>query len=205
MDENTAAPSTADALSVPSGPNGSSRALLDQLLHKHGITSAVHGASRPEAETPAALPLAQTDPVADVMEASFWDESAHPGRYSFNQPPPGFQHSPQQELQVRQLFAEEKLPPEIGRHITTLWNRALLSPPSHKDNLAAMQRVTADISRHDPVRGAETIRLAQAEIQAIAKRNPAVLDMLEQSGLGNDRWLIEHLANRARARANRGK
>lgn len=158
----------------------------------------------PASEAPA-ISVAQPDAAVEAMDASFWDATANPGRYSFDQPPPGIERSPEQELQVRQLFADEQVPSEVGRHITTLWNRALLNPPSREANVAAMQQLHADITRHDPERGAETIRLAQAEVQAIAKRNPGVLDMLEQSGLGNDRWLVEHLANRARARINRGR
>lgn len=146
----------------------------------------------------------QDDADADFQDGTFFDESAQPGRYSFDRVAPGIQHSPQQEVAARTLFAAEQVPAEVGRYLSTVWNKAAAAGPQTPEaNAAAAERVTAQLTRMDPAQGAETIKLAQQEVEAIAKRTPAVREWLEQSGMGNDPFLINYLANRARARANR--
>ncbi|WP_017460564.1 hypothetical protein [Dyella ginsengisoli] len=143
------------------------------------------------------------DRDADLLDGAFFDESAHPGRYSFDRAPPGVEHSHTQELAARALLAAEQVPPEFGRYLSAQWNRAVVNPPTPEANAAAAERVREQLTRTDPEHGAETIRLAQQEVAAAAARNPAVRDWLEQSGMGNDPALIHYLANRARARASR--
>ena len=155
------------------------------------------GADAPQRE------FTQAEREADFQDGAFFDEAAQPGRYSFDRVPQGITHSPEQELAARTLFAAEQVPAEVGRYLSTVWNKAAANPPTHEANIAAAERVTAQLTRMDPQRGAETIRLAQQEVDAIAQRNPAVRNWLEQSGMGNDPVLINYLANRARARASR--
>lgn len=154
------------------------------------------GADAPQRE------LTQAERDADFQDGTFFDESVQPGRYSFDRVPPGVQHSPEQELAARSLFAAEQVPPEIGRYLSTVWNKAAAAGPvSPEANAAAAERVTAQLNAKPD--GAETIKLAQQEAAAIIQRNPGVREWLEQSGMGNDPFLINYLANRARARANR--
>lgn len=146
--------------------------------------------------------VTQAERDADFQDGTFFDESAQPGRYSFDRVPPGMQHSPEQELAARNLFAAEQVPPEIGRYLSTVWNKAAAAGPvSPEANASAAERVAAQLNAKPD--GAETIKLAQQEVEAIAQRTPAVREWLEQSGMGNDPFLINYLANRARARANR--
>lgn len=146
--------------------------------------------------------LTQAELDADFQDGTFFDDRAQPGRYSFDRVPPGMQHSPEQELAARNLFAAEHVPPEIGRYLSTVWNKAAAAGPmSAEANAAAAERVAAQLNAKPD--GAETIKLAQQEAAAIIQRNPGVREWMEQSGMGNDPFLINYLANRARARANR--
>ncbi len=146
-----------------------------------------------------ALTPAEVD--ADLLDSVFWDGAVTPGRYVLDNAPEGVERSHEQELAVRSLFVSEQLPVSVGKHLSGLWNQSLANPPTPEQNTVAAQRVVAQLGQTE--RGTETLKLAQQEMAAIVKKNPAVHEWLEVSGLGNDRWLIEHLANRARARSRR--
>lgn len=140
---------------------------------------------------------------AAALSSGFFDDRVTVGRYVFEAPPRGVESSQEQEMAIRTLFAAEKIPVSVGQHISKLWNQACANPPTAEAKALAAQKVMAELNRGGEVRATETIRLAQQEVARLAKTNPSIVEMLEVSGLGNDRWLIEHLANTARVRGAR--
>jgi hypothetical protein len=120
--------------------------------------------------------------------------------YQFQPPPPGVETSIEQEVAMRTLFRESGIPSHVGSEANRLWNQAILNPPSEIDrtlqgkaNRVALEQAWGpDFERN--------LAAAQSVVAQMAKTRPEVINMLEQSGLGNNVYIIRSLYNLARAR-----
>jgi hypothetical protein len=120
--------------------------------------------------------------------------------YQLDLPPRGVETSIEQEVAMRTLFLETGVPAGLGSEVSRLWNRAILNPPSDVDR--TLQGKTAQVSL-EQAWGPDfqkNLAAAQGIVAQMAKTRPEVVQMLEDSGLGNNVYIIKSLYNMARAR-----
>lgn len=124
-----------------------------------------------------------------------------PTAYNFPPPPAGLEPmTPQEQLEVRQVLAESGIPTSIGSQMAQLWNAAISEPTDDAALEIGRLQVAEKLRQSHGDDAAEIIRLARAEVQRISKRLPWVHEVLAGTSLGNNEWLIQSLANIARAR-----
>lgn len=117
-------------------------------------------------------------------------------------------HAPElaavQEAQT--LFHEWGLDAVTASHLWRAAQLALAKPLTDGEIQLGAARIKADLVRRHGEEGAKAvIKRAQSEVARVAATRPEVNDWLNDTGLGNDWWLIERLAARAEIRAARGQ
>ena len=151
----------------------------------------------PAAAAEAAL-QAQAERESDLL--AFATAPPSIAHYQLDLPPKGAELSLEQEVAMRTLFLETGVPAHLGQEASRLWNQAILNPPSEIDRTlqgrssqVALEQLWGSEAQHH-------LSLAQAEVQRMAAKDPRIIGMLEQSGLGNNVYLIKNLYQMARAR-----
>lgn len=124
-----------------------------------------------------------------------------PDAYNFPAPPASLEAMTlDEQREIRTAMAEAGIPRELGEEAARRWNHALMQPQDEAALQLGMRQVEAQLRQTYGSDADEVIRLARKEAARIAKRVPAIREMIEQTQLGNDAWLIGTLANIARAR-----
>lgn len=160
-----------------------------------------------QAESPAATaqPVATASPNADPLEAAVWAAPPSAAAYDMTQGvpvPPGAEYSHEFEAHNRAAFFAAGVPQSIGNHIAKLWNDVLARGEFPNDAQLEMGKRQA-LQALTKQWGADTqanLARAKSVVQVMEKHQPEIWNLLVQSGLGNDPWLISTLANLARSR-----
>ena len=189
----------------PKHPDAAARqAMADALIARGVMTPEQVQAALADPEFD---PTQQTPPAArDAadLDGLLFEAPASPQQYTFEPTPPGVQSDPQQEQAVRAALHAENFDAASVRHVSKLYNAACAAPPDARQRDAIHQQTTVTLRRAWPGEAFDAnLKLAQGEVQRLAERFPGIVHMLEASNLGNDAWLIQHMAARGRARAAR--
>ncbi len=135
------------------------------------------------------------------MAEAFFDKAVSPAAYDFGKAPPSAEAMPlEQQATIRTFLASEQIPAGVGTYLASVWNKAAASPPTPEAIEQAESAVRADLARAHGAKAPGMIAAAQAEVSRMAKAAPWLPDALAQTGLGNDRRLIEFLFHRAEVR-----
>ena len=181
--------------SQPTAQPAEPRASLSSLLGL--VAEPAAPALDPVAAAEAAL-QAQAERESDLL--AFATAPPSIAHYQLDLPPKGAELSLEQEVAMRTLFLETGVPAHLGQEASRLWNQAILNPPSEIDRTlqgrssqVALEQLWGSEAQHH-------LSLAQAEVQRMAAKDPRIIGMLEQSGLGTNVYLIKNLYQMARAR-----
>jgi hypothetical protein len=142
------------------------------------------------------------NPHAD-LDAKIFEGASSPAAFNFGALPDGATPTPeglQQESAFRTLFHEEGIPQSIGNEIGRLWNQAAAHPPTEAQLEQARQEGSVTLHKLWGDRFDSNLAVAEAEVQRMVQKNPAIPAMLKSSGLVHNPWLISTLYNLARAR-----
>lgn len=167
----------------------------------------INGEAEPQAPAKAPVsasatlpsPSAQPGPVDPLDELAFAGP-ASPTAYNFGTAPQGVEISLEQEAHFREVFHREGIPSSIGNRIGELWNQAVANPPTPEQLELGYQTGYAALNRMWGANTDRNLKVADAEVQRMAKTNPQIKDMLRHSGLGNSPWLASTLYNFAKSR-----
>lgn len=139
-------------------------------------------------------------PGVDPIDAAVFTGPGNAAAYNFGAVESNVQVDQAQDMAVRHLFVSEGVPASIGNEIGRLWNTAAASPPSAEQRNVATQQAELLLQRQWGNDYEANLKVAQQEVQRMAKANPNLHDMLEVSGLGSNPWLITTIFNLAKAR-----
>jgi len=120
--------------------------------------------------------------------------------YQFEPAPKGVETSIEQEVAMRHLFLESGIPAPVGAEVNRLWNQAILNPPSEIDRTLQGKAAQVSLEQAWGPDFQKNLAAAQGIVAQMAKTRPEVVQMLEDSGLGNNAYLIRSLYQMARAR-----
>lgn len=128
-------------------------------------------------------------------------DSVSPAAYNFPLPPASLEAmSTEEQVQFRQVLAESGIPAGLGNEMARRWNMAMLQPQDATALQISYQQASAHLREKFGADAEEIIKLARSEAKRITKHLPGVHDALANTQLGNDQWLVETLANIARAK-----
>ncbi|CAB3754549.1 hypothetical protein B7G54_12005 [Burkholderia puraquae] len=139
-------------------------------------------------------------PSVDPIDAAVFTGPGNAAAYNFGAVESNVQVDQAQDMAVRQLFVSEGVPASIGNEIGRLWNAAAANPPTAEQRNVATQQAELLLQRQWANDYDTNLKVAQQEVQRMAKANPNLHDMLEVSGLGSNPWLITTIFNLAKAR-----
>lgn len=115
--------------------------------------------------------------------------------------PEGAEHNLEFEQANRAALFEAGIPTSIGSQMATLWDRAMATDlPSPAQIEQGRQEGMAALSKAWGQDFDRNLALARSVVAQMQAKQPAIMGMLEESGLGNNVWLIQTLANIGRAR-----
>jgi hypothetical protein len=155
-----------------------------------------------DAPAPVAAAPAKQPPPEGVDPLTF-DAFAPPRsatEYRFAPPPAGVEAAPEQAAEITQLFFSEGVPAPIAQQVAKLYDQAAASPQSDVQVQTMTLKTMDQLGR---VYGADTERmvaLARGEVERMAVKQPGIVQMLEQSGLGSNFYVVQSIINLARAR-----
>lgn len=179
-------------------------ALQAQLSGEPAPATAEPATSTAQALSAEGITPQAAHPDADPIEASVWAAPAGITAYDLAQgpAPAGTEPAPEFEAANRAAFFAAGIPQSVGNHIARLWNDTMARGEVPNDaQLEASRRETlAALNKHWGAETQANLARAKTVVQVMAKHQPAIWQMLETSGLGNNAWLIMTLANMARAR-----
>ncbi|HEM7873841.1 TPA: hypothetical protein U2L31_000152 [Burkholderia contaminans] len=138
-------------------------------------------------------------PGVDPIDAAVFTGPGNAAAYNFGAVEPNVQIDQAQDMAVRQLFVSEGVPASIGNEIGRLWNAAAAAPPTAEQRNVAAQQAELLLQRQWGNDYEANLKVAQQEVQRMAKANPSIHDMLEVSGLGSNPWLVTTIFNLAKA------
>lgn len=106
---------------------------------------------------------------------------------------------------VLQELAHDPLDANTARFYGEALGRALANPPTYAQKVAQMRETEAHLkSTYGEANAAKMVADAMGEVEHLAATSlPKIREWLEESGGGNDPFLIARLAERAVARAKR--
>jgi hypothetical protein len=136
----------------------------------------------------------------DELTAAAFAGPASPTAYRFAPPPEGTKAAPEQELMVRQLFHEHEVPVSIGNEISKRFNAAAVNPPTEQQIEMGRQSAMVTLNKMWGEQTAANIAVANAEVMRMAQAKPEIIDMLINTGLGNDPWVVSTIYQMARAK-----
>jgi hypothetical protein len=151
----------------------------------------------PTAAAEAAI-LAEEERQSDVL--TFATAPPSIAHYQLDLPPKGVETSLDQEIAMRHLFLDSGVPAHLGQEASRLWNQAILNPPSEIDRTLQGKAAQVSLEQAWGPDFQKNLAAAQGIVAQMAKTRPEVVQMLEDSGLGNNAYLIKSLFNMARAR-----
>jgi hypothetical protein len=145
------------------------------------------------------------NPDADPLEAAVWAAPPSAKAYDLSQgvpAPEGAEHSHEFEAANRAALYAAGIPQSIGNHLAKRWNDVMASGELPNDTQLEMgkRQALADLTKQWGADTKANLALAKSVVDTMEEHQPAIWQMLETSGLGNDPWLITTLANLARAR-----
>ncbi len=170
-----------------------------------------------QGSSPSAEAGAETGTSAGQLMPDPWPRDQHDmlGAFAGLESPGAYQlevvdrnHAPELEAvqEAQSLFHEWGLDQVTANYSWRAVQHAVAKPLTDVEIEIATASVMADLERdHGKEGAAQRIALAQSEVERVAKKRPEVYDWLVDSGLANDRWLIERLAAKAAVRAARGQ
>lgn len=186
--------------------------IMADALVEHGVITQEEAASslagdkvQPKAENAvaqndeASVASVATGVDPKIAEAAFAPPDS-PAGYQFDAVPHGVEFSLDQERTMRDFFHAEGIDQGSAAHMNRLWNRACLNPLTPEQIQIQTQATAAQMERLWGEKTEEYRAIVQGEVQRMARRHPAIVEMLDKSGLGNDPWLIATILNRALAR-----
>ena len=118
-----------------------------------------------------------------------------PAAYDFGQVPHGLQWDPDQELAVRALLQAEGVPVPLGNMVGQMHNKALANPLSDVDRSMQAQKCGLALERVWGADAQKNLGIAQREFQRIAARDPRIIQMVDDSAIGDDPFLIQTVFN----------
>jgi len=189
---------------------GSEASVMAQAMVQYGhwtqaqadAALAADAAAGPEEINPLATPpakAAQPENV-DPLDAMAFQGGDSPASYRFAPAPEGVQTDMQQEQAMRAMFHAEQVPVPIATEVSRLYADACKAPPTDEQVELTGRQTMVQLEK---MYGADAKRLldaARGEVQRMAAREPRLVPMLEQSGLGSNFYVINSLINIARAR-----
>jgi hypothetical protein len=137
--------------------------------------------------------------VDELTAAAFAGPSSY-ADYRFERPPEGVEADPAQELMVRQLFHEHEVPVSIGNEVSKRFNAAAVNPPTEHQIEMGRQSAMVTLNKMWGEQTAANIAVANAEVMRMAQSRPEIIDMLINTGLGNDPWIVSTIYQMARAK-----
>ena len=198
--------------------------VMAQALHERGILTADQVAQSraaleaqingtPPAETAAspnpASPNALTDqspvtPSIDgTLDAAVFAPPQSLTAYQFatGPAPEGAEHSLEFEQANRAALFEAGIPTSIGSQMAALWDKAMATDlPTPQQIEQGRQEGMAALAKAWGQDFDQNLALARSVVVQMQAKQPAIMEMLEESGLGNNVWLTQTLANIGRAR-----
>lgn len=170
-------------------------------------TSALLGMPSATYATAQDVPEPQDEQQAQQDEqaanAEIFAPPSSPEGYYFPPPPPGHKGDLAFERTNREAMLHAGIPSAIGNHIAALWNKAMSSEPPTDSQLALGQQQALAVLGRNGANADETVALARGVVAKMAEKQPQVWTMLERTGIGNDPWLIQSLANLAKVRGGK--
>lgn len=145
-------------------------------------------------------------PVVDMSaQQDAFDGLVKPSDYRFEPPLPGQEPMPlQEQKEIAAALASAGIPASIGHEFGKRWNKVMASPvPTDSELELDRQQAEAVLRQQFGDQAGEMLRLARAEAQRLARRNPMIKAALEHTALGNDPWVCATLANMALAKQSR--
>jgi len=149
-------------------------------------------------EQEAARILAEEERQSDIL--AFATPPGTIAGYAFEPPPRGVEQSIAQELAIRTLLKDSGVPAPVGAEANRLWNQALQAPPSEIDRTLQAKSAQLVLEQAWGPDFEKNLEAARREFRQMAARDPRIVDMVDQSGIGNSPYLIRALHNMARAR-----
>ena len=146
---------------------------------------------------PSLLPTINTDALPDLFGGQ-----VRPVDYVFEQPTNEGEAMPMfEQVEIRNLLAQEGIPPQLVGEMSRRWNVAAGAKQSDVDLQIGMATCEAQLTAVYRDRTPEVLKLARGEARRLMQRSPAIRQALSETQFGNDSWLIGTLANLAEARA----
>lgn len=146
-------------------------------------------------------PTAESPAKDDSADGSFFDAPSSPQAYRFDATPPELQHDAVLEQKARGWFHEAGVPPWLARNIVNEWNRAAAGPADPDRSVEDAATTEASLRRHWGAAYESKVVMANSVLRAIG--NAEIFDLLSNSGLANNDYLIRQLAALAESREGR--
>jgi hypothetical protein len=187
--------------------------IMGAALVERGIMSAeAVAAERATKEAGGVSPGEGNKPPAQMAEAQqpggdVWAPPASAAAYNFSPGgplPEGATPSREFEMANREAFFAAGLPDSIGNELVRRYTAAVSKePPSDHDLATGRQNATATLTKLWGADFKANLAAANSVVAKMATKQPAIWSILEKTGLGNDPWIIQSLANLANGRAGK--
>jgi hypothetical protein len=137
----------------------------------------------------------------DTMQQAYEDVPDSPSGYNFEYPH-GLEIDPETDSAGREVMHAVGLPRDLANYVQGAWNNSVINPVSVEDHELSARETESQLRAEWGADYEVNVNLARSFIDRL---NPEQQDkakgFLEQSGLGNDIYLIRRLVNLARVRA----
>ena len=150
----------------------------------------------PAGATAGADPAAQElAPEIDPLDAAIFAGAKSAGEYKFEPPPHGTAIDLNQEVAMRAALVQAGIPPEIGSHFGTLYNKAAAAPPTPTDRPRMEQEANTVLRKQWGADFGKNLSAVKAEVAKVGQAHPELIAALEVSGLGSNHLVISSLYN----------
>lgn len=143
------------------------------------------------------------DATAEEAFATMFAAPANVTEYDLRPLDPAAPHELSTVREAAELFKAAELDVVTARYVWREAQAAMLKPPTSAEIELGAARTMASLARRHggEAAAAKIVADARSEFERARSGIPGLAKMLNETGLGNNEWLIERLALKARARS----